>query len=78
MSDTAETFDKACRAIFGFPYENDAARFLEVRNDTVRHWSTGRRAIPPYVWPRLFDLATDKEAEIVSTIKALAEQDGAI
>lgn len=55
--------------------QREAAAFLEVRPDTVRSWSAGRRAVPDDAWRSLRGLA-DKQAETALEAYDLWEAQG--
>ena len=68
MLPSAEVFDRVCKALFGETYDAVAAKELHVRRDTVRHWSTGRRGVPPEIWLKLHKIASSKSVETTSAI----------
>lgn len=78
MYATAEAFDRVCKALFGETYESVAAKHLEVRRDTVRHWSTGRRGVPPEVWPKLRGKALTIARDVDHAIQAIDEEIGKV
>lgn len=54
----AEVFTRLCEAIWsGDDWHRPAARYLEVRSDTVDDWSTGRRTFNPSVLDELEKIA---------------------
>lgn len=46
--------------------QSDAAAALGVRLDTVKSWSSGRRRVPPRIWPEIAALAHQRGADCVA------------
>lgn len=53
----------------------EAATFLDVRNDTVLSWSSGRRTPPPGAWQALANLYARMEDAADAAIDLIDEHD---
>ena len=57
----AEVFHMACITVWGAAgYAERASAAIGVRPDTIRHWATGRRDLPPAVWPMIERLLSSR------------------
>jgi len=73
MLRSTEVFDRVCKALFGETYDAVAAKELHVRRDTVRHWSTGRRGVPPEIWLKLHNIASAQALRVTTAIHEIEE-----
>lgn len=54
------------RALYGDGFQPQLAAALGVRQDTVRHWLSGRESVPSGVWAELVDLLEARECETMN------------
>lgn len=64
MLEPNEYFAEAVRALWGAHGMAQAGDALGVRADSIRHWCSGRRSIPPTIWDRITNLVIERHEEI--------------
>lgn len=53
---------------------SEASEFLDVRPDTVKNWSQGRRTVAPFAWEKLRALYARQQQAAQAAIDLIAEQ----